>query len=494
LPTRAWELAVGGLVALTVAQWRRLPTSTAAILGCAGLAIILFASSELGTSTPYPGTAALLPVLGTALVIGAGCAAPSGGAGRALSLPPMRAVGRVSYSWYLWHWPVLLFAAPLVGHSLGLVGRLTAVAVSGGLAVLTLRFIENPCRSAISLRRSDGRSLALGGAATAVAACTGAALFLAVPIPSGHGPSAPRLTVTELPTSINHDVSNAVVQQAYSQVQAAVAVSAALRGVPSNLDPPLANASGDRAAILVNGCLLSFDQVRQGECATGDTASATTVALVGDSHATMWNPALQQVANRRQWRLETMGKEACPLMNLPINYPRLRREYTECEQWRSQILARLEVEHPQLVVLSMSRSYGTAYGFRSYDPAWIESLKLLVTKLRAVGSKVLVLGPIPSPPPMVPTCLSAHLDDATACSPERSTAVSDSGIAAEHTATESSGGDYADLTELFCTTDRCPAIVGNTLVYRDDNHLTSQYALELAPVIAALEGRALASH
>ena len=131
LPTRAWQLAVGGLVALTAAQWRRLPPLAAAITGWAGLAVILVACNRLGATTPYPGTAALLPVLGTALVIGAGCAAPTRGCGRVLASAPMRAIGRVSYSWYLWHWPVLLLAPALLGHPLGLAGRLAAAAVSG---------------------------------------------------------------------------------------------------------------------------------------------------------------------------------------------------------------------------------------------------------------------------------------------------------------------------------------------------------------------------
>jgi peptidoglycan/LPS O-acetylase OafA/YrhL len=111
LPTRAWQLAVGGLVALTAGQWRRLPATAAAIAGWAGLALILLACTLLSTTTLYPGTAALLPVLGTALVIGADCAAPSQGRGRVLAVSPMPAIGRVSYSWYLWHWPVLLLAS-----------------------------------------------------------------------------------------------------------------------------------------------------------------------------------------------------------------------------------------------------------------------------------------------------------------------------------------------------------------------------------------------
>ena len=248
LPTRAWQLAVGGLVALTAGQWRRLPATSAAMAGWGGLALILLACTLLSTTTPYPGTAALVPVLGTALVIGAGCAAPSQGCGRVLSLSPMRAVGRVSYSWYLWHWPVLLLAPPLLGHPLGLAGRLAAVLVSGGLAVLTLHLIENPLRFAAPLRRSAIGSLALGGAATAVAVCVGVALLVVVPTPVGRGAPAAALTITAAPPPTGHNIDayDAAVQHAFAQVQAAVAASADLKAVPSNLDPPLADAAAEQ--------------------------------------------------------------------------------------------------------------------------------------------------------------------------------------------------------------------------------------------------------
>lgn len=139
LPTRAWELAIGGLVALTATQWRRLPPVCAAVVGWGGLALILATCNQIGAATPYPGTAALLPVLGTALVIGAGCATPDLGVGRLLSKPVLRAIGRVSYSWYLWHWPALLLAPALIGADLGLAGRLAMVVMSLGLAILTDR-------------------------------------------------------------------------------------------------------------------------------------------------------------------------------------------------------------------------------------------------------------------------------------------------------------------------------------------------------------------
>nr|WP_232070430.1 acyltransferase family protein [Mycobacterium noviomagense] len=498
LPTRAWQLAVGGLVALTAARWRRLPLLGATVAGWVGLVVIVLGCTLLHTSTPYPGSAALLPVLGTALVIGAGCAAPWRGCGRVLAWAPMRAVGRVSYSWYLWHWPVLLFAPLLLGHPLGLAGRLTAALFSAGLAVLTLYMVENPLRFAAFLRRSPAGSLAVGGVATAVAVCVGVALLVLVPVPVGRGAPAAAVTVTATspPRSDDIHLYDAAVQHAYAQVQAAVAASAELKAIPSNLDPPLAEAAAGQKAMLVDGCMRNYFEVGQPECATGDTASTTTVALFGDSNATMWSPAFQQVAAKRHLRLENLTKVACPPMELSINTPLLRRDYTECDQWRSQILARLRAEHPRLVVVSMSRQYGTGYvltsSLRSYDRAWMDSLTRLVQQLRGTGAQVLVLGPIPDPQSLVPICLSEHLDDATACSPQRSTAVDDSGIAGETAATKAGGGQYADITALFCTAERCPVIVGNTLVYPDDHHVTLEYARLLAPVILALVDRTLA--
>jgi peptidoglycan/LPS O-acetylase OafA/YrhL len=495
LPTRAWELAAGGLVALSIRQWRRLPLLPAAIVGWGGLALIVLTCTQLGPHTPYPGTAAVLPVLGTALVIGGGCVNGSLGAGRVLCRPAMRAIGRVSYSWYLWHWPVLLLMPPLLGVPAGLPGRLAATVVSAGLAVITLHLVENPGRFAAALRRSAKASLVVAGAASAVTACACLLLLTVIPVPVGHGRAAPKANIVALPPTRAPDISpqEAAVRQAFAQARDAVAASADLRAVPSNLDPSLANAPADKAAVFVNGCTRSWREVGQAECAGGDTASPTTVALVGDSHAAMWNPAFQQVAEQRHWRLETLGKVTCPLQELHIVSPYLGREYTECEQWRGQIMARLQAERPRLVVLSMSRRYGADFGFTSYDPAWIDTLGRTVSQLRNLGSTVLVLGPVADPRSSAPACLSGHLADATACAPPRLVAVDANGIAAEQTAATGAGGNYADLSDLFCTPERCPLIVGNTLVFRDDNHVTTEYAQLLAPLMGALADRAVAN-
>ena len=499
LPTRAWQLAIGGLIALTAVGWQRLSPRLAAVTGWTGLAMILLACVWLSPTTLYPGTAALLPTVGAALVIGAGCATPNQGGGRLLGLAPMRAIGRISYSWYLWHWPVLVLAPFLLGHQLGLPARIAAALLSGGLAWLTLRYLENPLRFAPKIKNSAWRSLGLGAGATLIAVCVGLGLLRVLPAPVGHGPPAKPLefTATTVPPGSSMEAYDAAVRQTFAQVQTAIAASADTSSVPANLAPPLGGTFAEKKALSFGGCLRGPFDSGQPECAMGDTSSSTTVALVGDSHAAMWAPAFQQVATQRGWRLELLAKGACPLLEIRITNPmsRLADHFEHCGQWRAEILDRLHNERPKLIVLSLWHGYGTdeaLSGYRAFDDAWIGGFTRLIQRLRATGAQVLVLGPIPDPQFHVPVCLSGYLDDVAACTPTRASAVNESGIAAEAQATHVGGAQYVDTTDLFCTPERCPVIVGNTLVYVDENHMTLEYSRALAPVVAALADRALA--
>jgi len=381
---------------------------------------------------------------------------------------------------------------------LGLAGRITAALISGGLAIFTLRFVENPVRFAAPIRRSSWASLALGGTVTAVAVCVGEVLTTQVPVPVGRGPAAAALIVTTAPVPAGSGIATyeAAVQQAFAQVHAAVVASSDMKAVPSNMDPPFAALGPEQTAYLGKACLLTPLQAAQPECAVGDTTSSTTVALIGDSHAAIWNPAFQHVAEQRHWRLETLAKAACPPMDVHVTNPfrRVVEVLERCEQWRGQIIARLSAEHPRMVVVSAFRGYGTDEnntGFKAYDSAWLDSLTRLVRQLRSTGARVLVIGPVPDPHSGAPGCLAAHLDDVAACTLQRSTAVNEPGIVAEAAATKAGGGRYADVTELFCSADRCPVIVGRTLVYVDSSHLTFEYSRLLAPAMGALADRAL---
>ena len=346
------------------------------------------------------------------------------------------------------------------------------VMVSFGLAILTLHLIENPARFASSLKASAERSLAVGGLLTATGVAVCLVLLMVRPVPVGQGTAAAPVVPAAPSGPAASSAPAAPPMSVRDQVVAAVAESTAPGPVPANLTPTLEAIV--KPEVFVNGCVLSWRDVAQPECVSGDAGAPTTVALVGDSHAAMWQPALEPVARDRHWRLETMSKVLCPLMDLPINSPYLGRKFTECEQWRGDVMARLEKERPQMIVLDMSRRYGADFGFTSYDQAWLDGLTRLVKRLRGMGARVLVLSQVPDPHGTVPTCVSAHMDNASACAPARADGLNDAGIAAEAAATAAGGGQYAELSELFCTADQCPVIVGNTLVFRDDNHVTTR--------------------
>jgi peptidoglycan/LPS O-acetylase OafA/YrhL len=161
---RAWELALGGLVAVCTVSLRRLPTRPAAVLSWLGFASILCAAHFYTSATTYPGWVVALPVVGAALVIAGGVAQPTFGVEALLRVKTLQWIGLISYSWYLWHWPVLTIAAERRGtDSLSTVESLGWVLLSLGLAVITYRLIENPIRRSRTLVLSRWASLVLGG-------------------------------------------------------------------------------------------------------------------------------------------------------------------------------------------------------------------------------------------------------------------------------------------------------------------------------------------
>jgi hypothetical protein len=216
----------------------------------------------------------------------------------------------------------------------------------------------------------------------------------------------------------------------------------------------------------------------------GARSSDKTVVLFGDSHAAHWFPALDRVARARRWRLVSLTKATCPPVEMSLWSPVLGRPFRECDQWRAAALQRIRADRPAVVVLGAARHYGPEYRFRVYGPAWISGLADMVRRVRATGARVVVLGPTPHPSSDVPDCLSQHLTDALACTQPLSRAVSARGVRAERAAVQRAGGSYLDVSPFMCTRSTCAVVVGNLLVYRDDNHLSTSYPAWLSPIIA----------
>jgi len=161
---RVWELALGGIIAVLSTSLRRLPTSIAAVLSWTGLAFIASAAVFFSSSTPYPGSAVALPTVGAALVITGGAAQPRYGAECALRLRPFQWLGMISYSLYLWHWPVLIIATERSpGGMLSVWQALSWELLSVVFAVITYWLVENPIRHSSYFIARRWASLALGG-------------------------------------------------------------------------------------------------------------------------------------------------------------------------------------------------------------------------------------------------------------------------------------------------------------------------------------------
>jgi peptidoglycan/LPS O-acetylase OafA/YrhL len=471
--TRAWELAVGALIAVAAGRFTGLTRRAAMLLNGCGLAAIVASAGLFSAATPFPGHAALLPVAGTAAVIIGGCAAPSAG----LSAPALQGVGRLSYSWYLWHWPFLVIAPAALGVAGSWWQNVVFAVGAFGAAALTYALVENPARRLTALREHPWRGVVAGGALaatsaglclliTAVAAFTADATSYRAPSVTGDGFDARR------------------------HLSGVVAASVHAPAVPANLKPKLAKAADDRPRPNRDGCDPSFtDAEVKTPCAYGDLASPTTVVLFGDSHAGHWFPALERIAEQRHWRLVVVTKSACTAADAEVFHEKLRREYTECTTWRAAAWRHIEALRPARIFLA-SVTVGDMLDARGgQDRAWADAWARSVQRVSRGGAKVYYLGDTPWQQDIVPECLSAHLDEPRACARSRAAAlVQPQRRGLVMRALRGRGVTVIDPVPWFCTDAVCPVIVGNVLVYKDAHHMTTVYSRLLAPLLSAAVG------
>jgi peptidoglycan/LPS O-acetylase OafA/YrhL len=460
--TRGWELALGGLLALVPAsRFGRLPRAAAGAMAAAGLAAIAFATLRFDDDTLFPGHAALVPTLGTAAIIAAGLATTTAGPSRLLALGPVRHVGRISYSWYLWHWPPLVFAAAIWGKLSPLEG-LAVLAVSYVPALLTNRLVEKPFLHSETLSRYPRKALALGGACTATSVSLGLLLLAVTP------------TVPEAPEA--RVAGAAALEEGHSLQENAEAV---------HPTPREAEKKKNRPRMYSDGCHLDLEETESPECVYGKPSSKTTVVLFGDSHAMQWFPALEKLAKERNWRLLGFSKSACPPAEIRVYSTGLRREYRECVEWRERTLERIVEEDPNLVVTSMLNRYrarenGKGLGRKESNEAVVEGYASTLRKLRSSGAPVAVIEDVPRPDKDVPECVSQSLDRLQECAFPRGAALGEPRVNVE-AAERVEGASLIDPTPVVCPGRTCPAVIGDVLVYRNGAHLTRTYVNSLIP-------------
>ncbi|MFY1698671.1 acyltransferase family protein [Solwaraspora sp. WMMA2101] len=481
-PARAWELLAGALLALGLPTVARIPARLAAGLTWVGLAAVVAAALLFDGATRFPGYAALLPVAGTALVIAAGSVPHTGGAVGLLGRTPLQWTGRLSYSWYLWHWPFLVIGAALLGGTAIPWQNLALVAGALLAAVVTYRLVEDPLRRARVLAVRPWRTIGLAAVASAAAVAVAVSAVLVRPTVAGTGAPVDTAAVLSASTDVERDLRRLV------------AASVAAPAVPANLTPPLPQVTADIPTVFQDGCVVLkiTDTGTDHPCGYGDPTAAHTVVLFGDSHAGSWFPALRELVTARGWRLIVMVKGFCSAASVRFRLDSVNRPYDECVQWRDRALDRIRELRPAMVVTSSTNyTFGDPVGvFTERDQVWADGWAGTVAELRSHGSQVVFIGDVPWLPPTVVDCLAVHLDDARTChgavddvvlEPRRRQLTAD--------AVAGHGVLVVDPTPWFCTTTVCPALVGNVVTLRDGNHISATYSRLLWRVLDERIGR-----
>ncbi|MGW0043109.1 acyltransferase family protein [Rhodococcus sp. NPDC003348] len=453
---RLWELLAGGLLACAM-PWLRVPRQARVLLGVVGLVVVACTGVLLDGRHDFPGPWALVPVAATAAIVVAGAAASvDAPATRLLGSAPLRRLGDVAYSLYLWHWPLLIFALVLTDRErIGLRGGLVVIGLSLVLAHLTTRLVEEPIRRGNPSPRRTALVAGVGALAVAVfATATG-----------WIGTIANRsVEVAHIADLDPRDYPGAAVL--------VDGVDAPERGEQPNrfvahLDVP---PSWD------DGCLATDEVVEVIRCSYGEPDAARTVALIGGSHSEHWLPALASIADDRGLRIDTYLKVGCPAI-LPVDEDTANGE---CERWTATVLDELESSPPDLVFSTSTRprpdDVGGDYTPDGYVRVW--------DRMATLGLPMTVVRDTPwlsenGIAYRAPDCL-AHGGNADTCGVDRA-AVLDVVDPAEAASAHLPTVHPLDLSDAVCRADRCRVIEGNRLIYRDGDHLTTAYVRSLAP-------------
>ena len=429
--SRAWQLGIGAVIGL-------LPPVSISLfarrwMASAGIAAIVFAGVLFTNETPYPGLAAVLPTAGAAALILAGQREEIGGlVGSLLKLPTVVQIGRWSYSWYLWHWPVLVLGT---AYSAAKPWLIFLVLLSLLLACLTYYVIEQPARHWPTLTRSPRISVAAG-------------LFLSLG-----------------------------------------AAGFALLAQATFAKPMIYLSSGERlnAKAIRNDkadeCLLSYDETKQPPCIYGDASGSRRAVLFGDSHAASWLPAADLAAKTAGWSLLARTKASCSSINVPLSNNRLSRPYVECSSWRDDVLSELKKLDPQLILLTNSSTpsvidrMGERLKGEELENALIEGEKSLVDQLLAdTNATIVLIRDITTSHENPVTCLLENPMNEAACRwNRRQTAYPRGKYEGEQRV------KIVDLNDDICPSGTCRAILNGRVVMRDGGHLTASFAATLAP-------------
>jgi hypothetical protein len=416
---------------------------------------------------------------------------------------------------YLYHWPLLTLGA-MAGVGSTAPARWSLVALSVVVGAVSWRLIEEPLRRA-RITSTSARPLAWATAAVVVVAFgglgvagwsqsalidRGAALVAADAMPTEAPGTASAASVEASAGQAAADARTGPIGRGDERPTPPMTIDAtpqatlaplAVKPVQRELRPRLVDVRADGDGLNERGCGLSLAGARPPVCVLGDPKGTFTVALVGDSHAAHWFPALELIARERHWRLVPLTKDSCIFLDMRIMSIHLEREYVECARWRVAVVGLLQEVKPDLVVVSSSR---WVHPVLSVDASVGRQADAMARLLSMLPGRLVVLADTPILALDVPACLSRLPMRPDQCATSAGYGLS-AQLLRDGPAAERSGALLVDPGPWLCGPTACPPIIDSTIVYRDDHHLTATFARALAPlldealagVVAAIQAR-----
>jgi peptidoglycan/LPS O-acetylase OafA/YrhL len=469
--TRIWELGIGALLALSASQVGRLPVIVRAVGGWVGLAAILYACLVFDGSTTWPGVNALVPTVGAALMIASGIAVTPGSPQRLLSTAPMVWIGGLSYSIYLWHWPMLV-AAQADHPNLRIRYAVLLMILSVVPAWLCHKYIEDPIRFG-SAFKSTPSALAMGAVLTALGVA--AAFILSSSVNWNAAKEAPKSQTPGAQALV--DKANA--GKVWSDIKSV-----------TKMRPLPVQAPKDRPPLYDNqpGCQVRVNVSTPDVCTFGDKTAKRSILIVGDSKVVQWETALSDLGKREHFKLLQITKSACTFADVNNG----GTDQTACRAWGKATRDKILELKPNLVIESGRHSVALPEGktgkSQMTQAAMVEGRASLWRSITAAGIPMITL--LDNPEPAVESvyeCVAEHPKSLNTCSFDKAKGISTSGAPSQlGAAAKVPGVKILDMTDVICPDKtRCAPVIGNVLVYRQGTHITRTYIDSAEPQLAA---------